>query len=187
MTLLLLLACTSADSADDTKSGSDTDSGLVDTAETGETGDTDSGNHGTGQVGVTGTATADAAGYAGTEDWYFIADSGDGEDVCRIRYTLTGVTARTDCDDCSWAWTLEVSDAEVVTDAGCAESVGVDATTVGSLDGTTTGYGYIASYYGHADVLAVDEDGQWVVETFAAWDEGTSAFSYDWNQGNQEW
>lgn len=194
-----MAGCTGKDEGADTggDTANTTDSGeTADTTDTGETADTtdttdtgDSGTTGSGLVGRIGTATADASSYDGTEEWYLISEDGKGEDVCRIRTTLTNVGApRTDCADCLWAHDLVVSAPEIIAESGPGCAVfGYDASTIGDLDGTTVSYGYIPEYYGHAQVLAVDDGTRWNVVTFAAWDDATSAFSYDWQDGIQEY
>ena len=62
-----------------------------------------------------------------------------------------------------------------------------DSDTVSALDGSTTGYGYIHEYFGHANVLTSETDGVWAPVDNASWDEKTGAFSYDWLDGYMEY
>lgn len=176
---------TQGDSADTADSG---DSG--DTADSGDSADTgDSGTGQSGMVGHLGMATADTTSYSGTEEWYLIADDGEGDDVCRIRTTLTNVgQPRTDCADCLWAYDLVVSAPEIVAESGPGCTVfGYDATNINDLNGTMVSYGYNPDYYGHAQVLATFDGSEWRVVTFAAWDEATGALTYDWQDGIQDY
>lgn len=200
--LLALLACDGGVTVDSGKppGGNDTgdtaDSG--DTGETGETGDTnDSGETGeTGDTGETGTpqegllgrvgeADVSTRAYSGWEEMYLIGDSGDGDDVCRIRVTFGSSSARTDCALCDWAFDLEVTEASIVSEAdpGCLATLGYDSSTVGGLVGTTVSYGYIAEYYGHTQMLVSWDGTDWVPTSFCAYDMATGTFTYDWEDG----
>lgn len=193
---LLLLGCPSKDTVPLDDTGDTADS--ADTAETGETGETgdtnDSGE--TGDTGETGTpregllgrlgeASVSTRSYDGWEEMYLIADSGDGDDVCRIRMTYGESTARTDCALCDWAFDLTVVDASIVadTDPGCLATLGYDSSTVGDLVGTTVSYGYIAEYYGHTQMLVSWNGSEWVPTSFCAFDQKTGTFTYDWEDG----
>jgi hypothetical protein len=141
----------------------------------------------TGLAGRLGSGTMDGAAYQGTEDLYLIAEDGEGEDVCRVRYSLaSNGPARTDCVACDWAFDLLVSDAQLVAEnaVGCAASLGLDAAAVVALNGTTRSYGYQEEYVGHADVLMVDNgEGVWGAVSHATFDSTTGAFGYDWQDG----
>ncbi len=177
------------------ETGDSGDSG--ETAETGqpeETGDSgDSGETGseplTAAEGRIGAATVVDSAYAGSETWYLVADSGSGATLCEIQLTLTSAAARTDCTDCAWAFDLEISDAAVLTDEGgaCAAVLGYDADTVADLNGSTVSYGYAPEYYGHAQVLMVESEAGWQAQSFAAHDEATGLFTYDWEIGYREY
>ncbi|MDP6933132.1 MAG: hypothetical protein QGG40_09455, partial [Myxococcota bacterium] len=120
--------------------------------------------------------------YQVTEQWYFTAEEGEGEDICRVSYTVTSTDSRSDCELCDWAFDLVISDPEVLvdTDVGCEATVGVDSDDVAALDGTTVSYGYTAEYFGHAEVLFVEVDGAWTAVSNAVWDPSTGTFTYDW-------
>ena len=163
-----------------TESGTTTDdSATTESTPTDDTGETGTTPMRQGLTGRSGAAFADADSYAGAEDWYFVGE--DGLDVCRVRVTMTSVAIRSDCEGCSWAFDLETSDAtvEAESDVGCLGVFGMDASTVGSLDGAVVSYGFIHEYYGHADVLSVDAGAGWDVVGFANWDDASFEFSYD--------
>lgn len=192
-----LLACPSPDDTgpkpDDTaETGPDTDD-TGETADTDDTGDTGT-PMGRGLSGWSGEAVVDTLDYLGFEDWYFIADEGLGEDLCRIRSTLAALSVREDCAvvaggetlACTWAFDLLRSESEVVAESGvgCRELSGYDATDVSDLDGEVVSYGYVSDYFGHANILMVDGGaGDWQPATMATWDEATSELSYDWADG----
>jgi hypothetical protein len=194
--LLTLIAC--GDKPDDTETpegDTDTDTDADGDTDTDTDADADSDTDADADVallGFSGQAVGGFDGYQGTEDWYFVAEEGDGEDICRIRYTLTSGDARPDCPDnghagCIWAWDVTLSDSTIVAESGigCEGALGVTADTVGDLDGTTMGFGFNPDYYGHAAVLIRDHgDGNgWFVATFASWDEDEGTFTYQWDQG----
>ena len=52
----------------------------------------------------------------GSEEFYIIADDGDGKDLCRVSYDLTSVSERTDCAVCDWAYDVQVSNVQIITD-----------------------------------------------------------------------
>jgi len=198
--LLTLVGCDGKEPIITDDTGADTGD-TEDTVDTGETGDTDSA-----ETGETGDTAADRYGaigrlggaivvgtdsYVGTEEWYFIGDKGDGDDICRIRVNLTNVgDPRNDCeaggDTCNFAFDLVASNATIVneTDVGCAGTFGYDTTTVSDLDGSMVSYGFLHAFYGHADVLMVyTETEGWTAGTFATYDETTEEFGYDWQDG----
>jgi len=167
------------------------DTDTIDTAETADTVETaDTADTGadllTGSTGRQGDAAVDLTTYAGTEDWYFVADEAQGGgDICRIRTTLTATTTRSDCDICKWAYDLVVSDAQIVGESGpgCAGTAGVDELSIGTLNGSIRSYGYTPDYYGHVKMLMIVVDGEWIAAANAEWDDTTGVFLYDWNDG----
>jgi len=178
--LALLVACVPPDSGDDT--GGEPE--VQDTE--------DSGEARLGLAGKTGEALVTVAGpggFEGAEEWHFTADSGAGEELCRIRYQLDSTEPRTDCDLCDWAFELVLSEAELVTEIepGCDAVFGVAGEEVGSLDGTEIAYGYTAEYFGHAEVLLSVVEGAWTAVTNATWDPVSGAFSYDRQDGYVEY
>lgn len=136
--------------------------------------------------GYSGQAVAGHEGYSGTEEWFFVADEGDGEDICRIRYELENGDARTDCQtphshsSCIWAWDVTISSAEIVSESGmgCEGACGVTTANVSDLDGTTWGIGYNPDYYGTANVLVRDMGEGWFAAAFADWYEDEGTFTY---------
>jgi hypothetical protein len=191
--LVAMAACESTtDTADttpsdtqDTSSDADSDADADTDTDTDADADTDTDSD-TGQLlgvkGRAGAATVSESSYVGTEELYFAPEEKTTERICSIVYDLNAVGSRWDCKECSWAFALRVSNAHVAseTDPGCLATLGLDASTVDSLNGTVYGYGYNPLYYGHAQVLEVYQDAAWTVVTFASIDEKTGAFGYDW-------
>jgi len=138
-----------------------------------------------GLLGRAGTATVSYTSYEGTEELYFAADQGQGEDICRIRYDLSSTAVRDDCADCEWAFDLVVSGAELITETapGCLATVGADSAALGDLEGTVVSYGYDPDYFGHIEILFVEQGGAWAAADHASWDASSGAFSYDWEDG----
>jgi hypothetical protein len=166
---------TDADADTDSDSDTDTD------ADTDSDADTDTDAR-IGLLVVAGTAVADREGYAGAEEWTFLADAGYGELLCHIRYGLGAPVPRTDCPVCDWAYDLTISDAVVLLDeqSACQAAMGVDATTVLDWNGTTRSYGYNPEYIGHAEVLMqYEEDNTWRAFSYADYDEETSTLNYE--------
>jgi len=177
-------------SCDKDRDTGETDTDVTtDTDDTSDTGDTGQ-EEGTGLAGRLGEATVSATSYAGWEEWYLIADEGDGEDLCRIHYDVTSTgEPRTDCVDsggapiCEWAFDVILSGA-VVTGKGarCDLLLGEDG-QASDLDGTARSYGYAIEYIGHADVLMYYDEERWQVATFATWSETSGRLTYDWLLG----
>jgi hypothetical protein len=132
----------------------------------------------TGQAQV---SLANPASYSGQETWTFTADSGAGEEVCRIQYALHSTGARLDCDLCDWAFDVSLLEAEFVSEAdpGCEAVFGIGSGNVGDLNGVWAGYGYSAEYFGHAAVFFLEVEGEWVALGNAEFDEATGAYSYE--------
>ena len=178
---LLLAGCppdADADSGDDDARGDDDTHGADAT-----TGDDDDGRA---LHGFAGEATVIAeASFDGHEDLYYIADDGAGADICRVRVALTSTTPRDDCADCEWAFAVTAADPQVVTESavGC-DGVGIDDAAIADLAGER-GYGFAREYFGHNDVLMVEQQGVWTAVNFALWVEATGALSYDWEVGYQ--
>ena len=156
----------------------------VDTAES--AGAEDTGPSRYGLLGRSGTAVVGEDSYSGTEELYFTSEYGEGDDLCRIRYSLSYVATRTDCDDCEWAFDLVLTDPELVTEVGkpdCLSTVGVDSSALDTLNNTTVSYGYNPDYIGHVQVLFVETDSGWVPADHCSWDASAGALSYDWKDG----
>ena len=174
--LAVFVGCDPSGATPDDDSAADDDAGDDDTGGT------------FGLFGYAGQATADAVGYAGHEELYLIGDGGAGDDLCRIRYELTRVAPREDCEPCEWAFDLVASAPEVVAESGpgCT-ALGYDAAGLAALDGALREYGFTFEYIGHAAVLMVHGDGGWEAVSFATWSPETGAFSYDWDVGYEEY
>ena len=192
LTSLTLLACGAAnpdtatlDSAIAGETGAESD-GNADSAfnDSGESGES-AGDTATPQQGLAGRRGSGNVSddYQGVEESYFVADRGDGTDVCRVSYVLQSVGERPDCgageDTCDWAFDIELSAAALVgeADPGCA-GVGIDPL---AFDGLVVSYGFIADYYGHTSVLVVELEGVWTATSFASF--RGEAFEYDWEYG----
>jgi len=178
------------DAADDDAADDDTTAGDDDTTADDDTSGDDDTAPPQALAGHLGEAIVDETSYDGWEELFFIADQGDGEDLCRIRYDLDSIAPRDDCDlplgDCAWGHDLVLSDVVVVTesDVGCA-GFGYDTAALAVLEEGEVSYAYIPEYSGHPDVMAMyDEAGSaWQVVAFAAWDETSGDFSYEWEDG----
>lgn len=158
-----------------------------DATQTGEP--SDPGGENTGLCGFSGEATAGPSEYAGTQDVYLVGDSGMGKDLCRVRFdlALVGEPAKP-CSECEWSVLVEVSSAAVITDVDgvCAASdLALDQAAIDAWIGKRLAYGYIPEFTGHESVLMSYDDmlGDWEAITFASWDPGTKAFSYDKRDG----
>ncbi len=178
---LLLAGCGVAGDDDDDSLPSDDDTDGAD--------DDDSASGPQGLLGRLGTAAVSVSSYEGSEELYFTTDYGEGDDICRIRYTLTSVAVRDDCPDCSWAFDIELGAPELLTESppGCLATTGVDSATMAQLEGSMVSYGYNPDYFGHIQVLRVEEGGVWDSAGHASWDSGSGSFSYDWQAGYQSY
>ena len=151
----------------------------------GSTGPGDTGPEGTETTGddvglrhFTGGATVvPSERYTGWEAFHFTDERGQGEDLCRVRYDLVSLGARTDCPDCTWAFDLEARGAAVEPrgDPGC-EELGITAM---EFEGAQYAYGFAASTGAYQDVLMYQVGGYgWYPVSWASWDDPD--FSYDW-------
>ncbi len=177
---------TDTDVADtDTDTDADTDTDTDTDADTDSDTDTDTDTDVTSGEGLLtgqGFATVTATAYAGTETVEILADSGYGDPVCVIEYDLVSTAVRTDCAQCEWAFDLEIANAAVTLDDGrCLAALGVDATTVGSWNGTVKTYGFVPEYFGHPDVLVQTTGGPWSAWAYASWDEAAGDLGYLWD------
>jgi hypothetical protein len=139
-----------------------------------------------GLSGKSGMAVVLNGDYTGTEEMYFVAEDGDGEDVCRISYELNTVAERFDCESfaeaCIWAYDLVVASPAVVneSDVGCEGVFGLDEAGVAALAGGEISRGYIR-YLGHTWVLLEQQpDDTWAPFCNAVWDEATGEVEYNW-------
>ncbi|MCB9779686.1 MAG: hypothetical protein H6742_14065 [Alphaproteobacteria bacterium] len=183
----LLVGCGDKDDDDSgaaaTDSGtSDTDSSATDTDTDADT-DTDGTVERLGVVEHEGSAVVADGDYSGTETVSFIGDDGDGDVLCSYQLTLVDSAPRSDCDNCEWAFDLEITAASVVaeTGPGCSETVGMNADGIAGLVGTTISYGYDPEFFSHAAVIMGFLDGEWKQLDYALFDEETDTFTYDWH------
>lgn len=142
-----------------------------------------------GLKGRNGELNVGSDSFDGTEEMYFIAHSGAGVDVCRIRYDLTETARRDDCNDCQWAVELDISNALIMSesDEGC-EVLGVANGDASTLNGRTLAYGYDDDYFGHAEVVLffTPEDG-WQALGFALLDQEHGTLTYGGPEGEYEY
>jgi len=175
--VLLLAACGGGpdDGPDDDQSPGDDD--IAD--------DDDSAAERLGLLGRQGTATVLSGSFEGVEERYFTTEYGEGVDLCRIRYPLSSIAVRDDCEDCEWAFDLLIGAPELIAEVepGCLATVGVDSAALGELEGGVVSYGYDPDYLGHIQVLCVDQGGGWVAVGHASWEPGSGEVSYDWQDG----
>jgi hypothetical protein len=61
--------------------------------------------------------------------------------------------------------------------------LGVDAATVGQLDGEVRSYAYNPDYFGHVTVLMVWDGANWVAAEYADYDPVAGTVAYDWDDG----
>ena len=178
-----LAACGGGGASDaaSTDGGSISDTGSV--PDTGTAEDTGTAGPRLGTVLREGSPTVDGDGWVGTESFRFLGE--DGAVLCDVSYTLSSVAPRADCTTCLWAFDLVLSDATLIADPEglCLPTLGVDAATVGTLDGRTEPRGYNDQYFGHAKVLMIVVDGEWKGGDYADWDETTGLFEYQWDDG----
>ncbi len=172
---------------DDDATADDDDTTPADDDDATPTDDDDDTEERIGLSGKMGEAVAIGGAYTGTEDMYFIAEDGDGEDVCRIRYDVTSTAERSDCEIydwvCDWAFDMVVSNPAVVaeSDVGCEGVFGLDEAGVAALAGTEFTRGYLPEYFGHTTVLLeLQPDDTWAPFCNATWDAGTGAVEYNW-------
>ena len=58
-----------------------------------------------------------------------------------------------------------------------------EARAVAALDGEARMYGIALDYIGHANVLLVQNAGEWDVEAYVDWNETAGTVNYEWDQG----
>jgi hypothetical protein len=167
----------------DTDTDADTDSDTDADTDTDADADTDPG-----QAVITreGYALVDpGVNYAGVENFVVTGAYGDGDEICVLHTTLTSTASRPDCVDCEWAFDLIRSGSTIVSDVdgACLAVVGVDESTVSTLDGDVLSYGYESKLAGHSPALMVHLGGSWVPATYAEYDEVAQTLTYDWSEG----
>ncbi len=190
-----------------------------DSADTGgpvDTGPTDTGPEDTGEVevlvglqGRMGELTRTDTSLTGWEQMYFVADEGEGDDLCRIQYDVNSTGTRDDCDICNeeddegnpygWAFDITFSNPTIVSEAGpgCLNTLGYDKTNISDLEGTTRAMGYTPEYIGHASVILIELEGVWTAVANAEYVEeldkstkeptGVGLLTYDWYDGYIEY
>jgi hypothetical protein len=148
-----------------------------------------------GACGERGMATANAAGYDGTAEFYIIGDAGLGTDVCVVSFDVKrSAAAPAGCMDpttsaaCAWAHTVAFSNPTIVTNIGgaCDASDSVpplDAAGRAQIAAATVGRGF-SKVAGHGDSLMKYDGSKWTVVGHASWDEASSQFGYDIRTGN---
>jgi hypothetical protein len=148
-----------------------------------------------GACGERGMATASAAGYDGTAEFYIIGEAGLGSDVCVISFDVKrSAAAPAGCVDpttsaaCSWAHTVTFSNPMVVTNIGGACDASdsqpqLDAAGRAQIAATTVARGF-SKVAAHGDSLMKYDGTKWTVVGRARWDEASSQFGYDIRTGN---
>ncbi|MCA9489313.1 MAG: hypothetical protein KC621_05305, partial [Myxococcales bacterium] len=142
---------------------------------------------------VTGSGLAVVTtSWAGTEEielLELVDDTTTGNVLCKVSYELTSTALRTDCTQCDFAVDLVIGNASVVSDVGgaCLPGLGVDATTIGTWNGQTKAYGYIAEYFGHAEVYVEYDGTDWNTKGYADLDTVTHELSYTWEGDVVTW
>jgi len=208
LALFGLVACGPKEADDTGDTGEDTG--------TEDTGPEDTGPPDTGEVesllglqGRYGELVKTDTSLTGTEQLYFIADEGDGEDLCRIQYEVTSTGIRDDCDICNetdddgepygWAFDVTFSNPEITAESspGCLATLGYDKSNVTDIAGETRGMGYTPEYIGHASVIMIDVDGVWTAVANAQFVEeidkttkkttGVGELTYQWHDGYIEY
>jgi hypothetical protein len=206
LALFGLIACGPKEKEDDTG----------DTGEVEDTGTADTGPADTGEVesllglqGRHGELVKTDTSLAGIEQLSFIADEGDGEDLCRIQYEVTSTAIRDDCEICNetddddepygWAFDVTFSNPEITAESspGCLATLGYDKSNITDISGETRGMGYTPEYIGHASVIMIDVDGIWTAVANAEFVEevdkttkkptGVGELTYDWQDGYIEY
>jgi len=172
--LLFAVAC-DADAPDDDDS--------ADTDDDDDAGDDDDSSGDIALVVLEGHATADAGDYSGTETYTVVAEQGQGDILCAIRYDWNPITPRDDCEACLWAWDLEASGAVMTAESGvgCA-GAGVSPS---QFEGEGRAHGFAVEYIGHADVLMVWLEESSEAVAFAGYVPKTGELYYEWETGYQ--
>jgi len=126
-------------------------------------------------VGYGGVATVSpGSSWEGYED-YYITDDETGADYCRARWTAASTTVATGCADCDWAFAVDLTSPEVVTECDrLAGGLSDFQVNYGSGSFEYPGTSYDMLWYGGAD-------GAWSYVALATFD--GSNFTYDWSCG----
>jgi hypothetical protein len=150
----------------------------------------------TGVCGLRSEGTVTEQQFETVEEFYLLGDEGFGEELCVVRFNVTGVGDAPDgCDEfagqqdeCLWTHLVEYTDAEVVlnTDGACETSeLGLDSAAISALEGSQAAYGYVFEYQGHDSVLLIyDADNDvWEAGASAGWNEATGVLQFDRRDG----
>ena len=171
-----LVACGDKDAVDTDSGWSDADTDADSDSDTDADSDTDSdADADTASFGYMGEATVSpGSDYTGYESFYAARE---GAPVCLYTWDANDTSSLT-CDDCDWAFTVEMTpkEYEVNDHPGCAAEADLAATA--SYD-----YGYGTYEYGgnEYNVLKYQYGGTWYDVALATFDGST--FAYDWNPG----
>ena len=148
-----------------------------------------------GACGERGMATATAAGYDGTAEFYIIGEAGLGSDVCVVSFDVkrtaaapAGCVDPTTSASCSWSHTVAFSNPMIVTniDGACDASDSLpplDAAGRAQIAAATVGRGF-SKVAGHGDSLMKYDGSKWTVVGHASWNETSGNFGYDIRTGN---
>ncbi|MCB9690098.1 MAG: hypothetical protein H6735_33965 [Alphaproteobacteria bacterium] len=178
-----------ADADTDADTDSDTDADTDSDTDADSDADTDTSTSGL----VTGSGTAVVTTtWAGTEEisvLELVDDTTTGTVLCQVSYELTSTGLRSDCAQCDFAVDLVIGNASVDTDVNgaCLASLGVDAATIASWNGQPKAYGYIAEYFGHAEVYVEYDGAEWNTKGYASLDTVTHELSYSWEGDVLTW
>jgi hypothetical protein len=148
-----------------------------------------------GACGERGMATANAAGYDGTAEFYIIGEAGLGSDVCVVSFDVkrtaaapAGCVDPTTSANCNWAQTVAFSNPMIVTniDGACDASDSqppLDAAGRAQIAAATVGRGF-SKVAGHGDSLMKYDGSKWTVVGHASWNETSGNLGYDIRTGN---
>lgn len=127
--------------------------------------------------------------YRGTVDYLLLADQGNGEELCRVRFDLVTVAQpETPCDICYWSTVVETQNPQVLTDIDdrCAQSERMlGATEIADQVGRRVAIGFAEEATGHGEVLVeLDEaTNTWHEVSFGVWDPAEGSIEYDRLEG----
>lgn len=199
--LTLLVSTTACDSGND--DGDDDDMGDDDDASTtgdddDATGDDDDAQgddddddawETLGECRIAGAGKWADGAYTGTVDYILLADGGDGDELCRMRFDVTTVgTPDMPCDFCYWSTVISLSNPTAVSDVDgtCANSDrGLTEANVAEMTSAQTGMGFAEEATGHGQILVQFDEATstWAAAAFGVWDETTGDLEYDKVEG----
>ncbi len=125
-------------------------------------------------------------GWMGFQETSF-GETGGG---CFVESTLTGTALRDDCDDCDWAFDVQVSDSVFVPDEPCYYGLGIEYDAA-NYD-RTVGFGYQSDWFeegvGFQGKLFVYSGSEgWTPVGSAVYLEGTFAYDWPWYESYYSW